>query len=85
LAIFAILIAKPHPPEARDLPGAPGVRAYPMRLGRRLSDPGHRVGQPRHIVIYRIAADGVVEVLGVAHDRMRLAGAVRRMRREAGR
>jgi toxin ParE1/3/4 len=55
-----------------------------MRLGRRLSDPGLRVGQPRHIVIYRIAADGVVEVLGVAHDRMRLARAARRMWREAG-
>jgi toxin ParE1/3/4 len=47
--------------------------SYPFRLGRRLVDPEQRVGQPRHIVVYRVAADGVVEIIGIAHDRMLLA------------
>jgi len=46
--------------------------------------PDIRVGNPRHIVVYRVANDGVVEIVGMAHDRMLLARAARRMRREAG-
>jgi toxin ParE1/3/4 len=43
----------------------------------------HRVGEPRHLVIYRVAPDGVVEILSVVHDRMLLARAARRAQREA--
>jgi toxin ParE1/3/4 len=60
-----------------------GVRVYPLRLGRRLVAPEQRVGRPRHLVVYRVGMDGVVEILGLAHDRMLLDRAARRMQREA--
>jgi len=43
----------------------------------------HRVGEPRHLVIYRVAPDGVVEILSLVHDHMRLARAARRAQLEA--
>ncbi|MBE7213252.1 MAG: hypothetical protein INR65_19740 [Gluconacetobacter diazotrophicus] len=46
-------------------------------------EPALRVGAPRHLVIYREAADGVVEVLGLVHDRMVLSRAARFMLRKA--
>ncbi len=60
-----------------------GVRVYPLRLGRRLVSLEQRVGRPRHLVVYRIGTDGVVEILGLAHDRMLLDRAANRMQREA--
>jgi toxin ParE1/3/4 len=50
--------------------------AYPLALARRFMPPEERVGRPRHIILYRVAPDGVAEVL--AHDRMLLARAARR-------
>jgi hypothetical protein len=41
------------------------------------------VRNPRHLLLYRVAEDGVLEVLGLAHDRMRLSRAAGRARREA--
>lgn len=37
----------------------------------------------RHLVVYRVAPDGVTEVLSLLHDRMLLPGAARRARSEA--
>jgi toxin ParE1/3/4 len=42
-----------------------------------------RVGSPRHIIVYRVAEDGLVEILGVVHDRMVLSRAARRAVRAA--
>lgn len=61
-----------------------GVRAYPPRLSRTKVEPARRVGRPRHLIIYRMAPDGVVEILGLAHDRMVLSRAARRFVRDAG-
>lgn len=79
-AVFSAVAAFPALPGSQDVAG---VRMYPLRLGRRLVSPELRVGRPRHLVVYRVGVDGVVEILGLAHDRMLLDRVVRRMQREA--
>lgn len=73
----------PALPGSRAVPKVAGVRALHLRSARRLVPREHRVGEPRHLVIYRVAPDGVVEILSLVHDRMLLARAARRARREA--
>ncbi len=73
LAAFAALADRPVKPKEVSLP--PGVMAYPLALARRSMPPERRVGRPRHIVLYRVAPDGVAEVLGIADDRMLLGRA----------
>jgi len=84
LAVFGMVGSEPGRVGATPIEGVPGVLGFPLRLGRHLTKPMLRVGRPRHIVVYRVAADGVVEIIGLAHDRMILARAARRMRRYAG-
>ena len=84
LAVLSALGASSALPGSREVPKFAGVMAYPLRLGRSRVEPDQRVGRPRHIVVYCIGVDGVVEIIGVAHDGMLLARAARRMRREAG-
>jgi toxin ParE1/3/4 len=67
------------------IPKVPGVRTYPLSLARRLLPPELRVHNPRHIVVYRLTTNGVIEILGLAHDRMLLGRAARRMLRQADR
>jgi toxin ParE1/3/4 len=83
LATFAVLGDDPRRPGSIDLPTVPGVRIYPLRAARDFVAPAYRVKNPRHLVIYRVAPDGVVEIVGVAHDRMELARAARRMQGDA--
>ncbi|HEY4254048.1 MAG TPA: type II toxin-antitoxin system RelE/ParE family toxin [Roseomonas sp.] len=59
----------------------PGIRFYPARLSRMRVRSDHRVGSPRHLILYRLAADGVVEILGLVHDRMVLSRAARKILR----
>ena len=66
-----------------EVPRLPGIRAYPTRLSRLRVEPSRRVGVPRHLVIYRLASDGVVEILGLVHDRMVLSRAARKIVRDA--
>lgn len=68
---------------SREVPGVPGVRTLHLRSVRHLLAHALRVGEPRHLVVYRVAPDGVTEVLSLVHDRMLLPGAARRARREA--
>jgi toxin ParE1/3/4 len=70
---------------SQPLADLPGVRSLHLRLARRLVAREHRVGQPRHLIVYRIAPDGVVEILSVVHDRQQLARAARRAQRDADR
>ena len=81
LAVWAALGADPDLRGSRPVPRVRGVRAYPLRLARRLAAaPGERVGRPpRHIVLHRVAEDGEVEILGMAHDRMLLSREARRL------
>jgi len=68
---------------SRDIPRIAGLRTYNLRLARNLVDKEHRVAEPRHLVIYRVAADGVVEILSLAHDRQHLPRAAHRAQRDA--
>ena len=83
LAAFAALSEQTVQPSTRDDLLPPDVRAYPLALARHFLPPTERVSRPRHIVLYRVAPDGVVEVLGLAHDRMLLGRTARRMQRSA--
>ncbi len=84
LAVFAALGASPDLRGSHEIAKVVGVRAYPLRLGRNRAERGQRVGLPRHVVVYRTGRDGVVEIIGVVHDRMLLPRAARQMQREAG-
>jgi toxin ParE1/3/4 len=72
-----------------DLPGSrlvaqvPGLRVLHLRSARRLVAREHRVAEPRHLVVYRVAPDGVVEILSLVHDRMLMDRAASRAQREA--
>jgi toxin ParE1/3/4 len=68
----------PDLPASQTVPRVPGLRTLHLRSVRRLLAPEDRVAEPRHLIIYRIAPDGVVEVLSVIHDRMLLPRAARR-------
>jgi toxin ParE1/3/4 len=83
-SVFAFVSAFPATPGSQEVSNVPGVRVFPLRLGRRLVAQEQRVGHPRHIVVYRVGLDGVIDIIGLAHDRMLLARATRRMQREAG-
>ncbi|MET3523977.1 hypothetical protein ABID25_005846 [Mesorhizobium abyssinicae] len=41
--------------------------------------PPGQVGDPRHILIFRIAKDGIIDILGFIHDNMLLKRALRRL------
>ena len=83
-AVFGHIGNSPDTPGSQPISRIAGVRTYPLRLGRALIEPDRRVVHPRHIVVYRKGTDGVVEIIGLAHDRMLLDRAARRMQREAG-
>lgn len=69
---------------SREVPRVAAVRSYHLRLARRLVERRYRVAEPRHLVIYRSAPDGVVEILSLVHDRMLLFRAARHAEQEAG-
>jgi len=76
--------------DVADNPRRPTI-AWPDRLGQaigvyhirhsriRVADPPGRVGEPRHLLVCRIAGDGVVEFLGLMHERMLRGRALRRI------
>ncbi len=83
IAAMAAVGDSPALPGSREVARLAGVRALHLRSARRLVAREHRVGEPVHLVIYRVAPDGVVEILSLVHDRMLLARAARRARRQA--
>lgn len=74
----------PAMPGSRPVPGAQNVRTLHLRSARRLVVQEHRVGDPRHLLLYRVAPDNVVEILGIVHDWQLIGRAVRHAEREAG-
>lgn len=60
-----------------------GLRTFPLRLAVRLVRVEDRVGRPRHLIVYRVAPDGIVEILSLVHDRMDLTQAARQAQRAA--
>ena len=82
LGVFDALGTEPNRRGSRALDDLPDVRAFPLRLGTQLVERDLRVRTPRHIVVYRIGSDGVVEILGLAHDRMLLDRFARSVQRQ---
>jgi plasmid stabilization system protein ParE len=78
LTIMAALGDDPALFGSVEVPRLNGIRAYAVRLGRRRVAVAYRVREPRHLIIYRVGSDGIVEVPGLAHDRMVLSRAARR-------
>jgi toxin ParE1/3/4 len=83
LAACATVADNPTLPGSREVPSVPGVRTYHLRLARRLVPGELRVGRPRHLLVYRVASDNIVEILSVIHDRMLLPRAARRAQQDA--
>jgi plasmid stabilization system protein ParE len=79
MAVMSALGEEPDMLGSVLVPRLGGVRAYPTRLGRRRVEPARRVATPRHLIVYRLGVDGVVEILGLVHDRMVLSRAARRI------
>ena len=79
LTAMAALGDDPRLAGSVEVPQVQGVLAYPIRLLRRRAEPARRVGSPRHLIVYRLGSDQVVEVLGLVHDRMVLSRAARRI------
>lgn len=82
-AVMFVVGAEPRVVGSSAVPRHPGVRSYPLRAGRSLVGTEHRVRSPRHLVIYQVAPDGVVEILGLVHDRQALPRAVGHVVRNA--
>lgn len=56
------------------------VGVYHIRESRKhVPDPPGQVGDPRHILIFRNARDGIIDILGFIHDNMLLKRALRRL------
>ena len=79
LAVMAALGDNPKILGSVDVPRLRGVLVFPIRLLRQRAEPARRVGRPRHLVVYRSGTDGVIEILGLVHDRMVLSRAARRI------
>lgn len=83
LAAVAAVGATPGLAGSKTVPRVQGLRMFPLRLAGRFVAVEDRVGRPRHLVLYRVAPDGVVEILSLVHDRMDLTRAARQARRAA--
>ena len=83
IAAMTAIAEAPTLPGSRAVHGVAGVRVLHLQSVRRLVPREHRVGAPRHLVVYRVAPDGAVEILSLVHDRMLLARAARRAQRAA--
>jgi toxin ParE1/3/4 len=77
LAAMAKVGESPDLPGSREIPQVAGLRTWHLRWARGLVEREHRVAEPRHLLIYRVTPDGVVEILSLVHDRMLLARAAR--------
>lgn len=76
--------------DVADDPHRTGVEAVPAlraRIGvyharhsrNHIPDPAERVHEPRHSIVYRVADDGIVDILGFVHDGMLRGRALRRI------
>ena len=86
LLIFAAIAAIGENPDragASPVPRVPGLRSWHLRLARQFVESGQRVHEPRHLIVYRVAPRGLVEILSLVHDRMDISRAARQARRAA--
>lgn len=81
LAALTAIGASPSLAGSKAVPRIQELRMVPLRLAGRFVALEDRVGRPRHLVVYRVAPDGIVEILSLVHDRMDLTRAARQARR----
>jgi toxin ParE1/3/4 len=61
--------AEPDGPLARKRPDLrSGIRSFHVRRARRSAEA--TVGKPVHVLYYRVAEEGVIEIVRVLHERM---------------
>ena len=76
--------------DVADSPGREGVQwvgvlgtrvglYHPWHSRNSIPDPAERFHEPRHLIVFRIADDGIVDILGFAHDSMLRGRALRRV------
>lgn len=68
---------------SQTVPRLDGLRTFHLRFARGLVAAEDRITSPRRLLVYRMASDGVVEVLSIVHDRMLLPRAARQALRDA--
>ena len=62
--------AEPEGPLTRRRPDLrSGIRSFHVRYARRSSE-GATVRKPVHVLYYRVAKEGVIEIIRVLHERM---------------
>jgi toxin ParE1/3/4 len=62
--------AEPDGPLTRKRPDLrSGIRSFHVRYARRSAE-GAKVGRPVHVLFYRVAQEGVVEIVRVLHEKM---------------
>jgi toxin ParE1/3/4 len=81
--VIAEIVENPFLPGSAVVPKTAGAFTYAIKLSKTHVPARDRIKTPRHVVVYRVAKDGVVEILGFVHDRMLLAPAVRHAVRNA--
>ncbi len=75
--------------DAPERGGVEWVRTLNRRVGlyhvwhsrTHVADPAERIHAPRHLIVFRVGDDGVVDVLGFLHDQMLRGRALRRILR----
>ena len=60
------------------------IGVYHLRNSRNSPDPAERVEHPRHLLVFRIGADGIIDILGFIHERMLRDRALRRVVGQTG-
>jgi toxin ParE1/3/4 len=62
--------AEPDGPLTRKRPDLrSGIRSFHVRYARRSAE-GAKVKRPVHVLYYRVAEEGVIEIIRVLHERM---------------
>jgi toxin ParE1/3/4 len=70
IAAMRQVAAEPHGPLTRKRPDLrSGIRSFHVRYSRR-SVEGGTVRKPVHVLYYRVAEEGVIEIVRVLHERM---------------
>ena len=85
VAAMADVAAAPGRPTVTKVrAGGHDVGLYQVAHSREhVPDPPGRVGAPRHLLVFEVGADGIVDILGLVHERMLRGRALRRILRAA--
>lgn len=84
-AILDVAVSPRRGGSIRETGAGTGLRSYHLKHSRkRVPDPPGRVGAPRNVLIYEVAADGITDILGVVHERMLRGQAIAHIKARLG-